>query len=161
MFRTWFRRLAVQRMNPAARRGRRADPRLRLSVQSLEERTVPTVVANPDAYSTSEDTPLTVSAEGGLLVNDTDTSEGSLSVQTVAQPSHGTVAVNSEGSFTYTPDADFNGTDTFTYTATDGSEESDPATVEITVDPVNDQPAAADGSAGTDEDTAVTVDLRG
>src|SRR4051812_37008044 len=103
MFRNWFRRLAVQRLTRAARRGRPAGQRVRLSIQALEERTVPAVVANPDAYPVSEDNPLTVSAEGGLLINDTPA--GGLSFQTVVQPpGHGIATVNADGSFTYTPD---------------------------------------------------------
>ena len=48
----------------------------------------------------------------------------------------------SDGAFTYTPSADFNGTDSFTYTITDGGGLTDSATVTVTVDPVNDPPAA-------------------
>ena len=61
------------------------------------------------------------------------------------------------GSFTYTPAADFNGTDTFTYRASDGSAQSNPATVTITVTAVNDAPTAADDTYSTAEDTALTV----
>ena len=55
-------------------------------------------------------------------------------------PSNGTLTLNPDGFFTYTPDLNFNGTDSFTYRANDGELESDPATVAITVDPVNDAP---------------------
>ena len=53
------------------------------------------------------------------------------------------VVLNADGSFTYTPDADFNGTDSFTYQAHDGTSNSNVETVMITVAPVNDAPVAA------------------
>ena len=53
-------------------------------------------------------------------------------------------SLNADGSFTYTPNANFNGTDSFTYTVTDGTADSNVATVTITVDPVNDAPVATD-----------------
>jgi hypothetical protein len=58
-------------------------------------------------------------------------------------PNDGTLALNADGSFTYTPDPDFNGTDAFTYVANDGGEvDSNTATVTIAVNPVNDPPVA-------------------
>ena len=60
------------------------------------------------------------------------------------------------GAFTYTPDANFNGTDTFTYTASDGTAVSNVATVTITVTAVNDAPVAVNDSASTPEETAVS-----
>ncbi len=57
----------------------------------------------------------------------------------------------------YTPDADFNGTDTFTYTASDGNGGSATATVTVTVDSINDEPVANDDAATTDEDTAIEI----
>ena len=60
-------------------------------------------------------------------------------------PTNGTLVLNSDGSFTYTPNADFSGTDTFTYFANDGTANSNlAATVTITVNPVNDLPTADD-----------------
>ena len=61
-----------------------------------------------------------------------------------------------DGSFTYTPNADFNGTDSFTYTASDGTAASNVATVTMTVTGVNDAPVAVNDAATTDEDTAVS-----
>src|SRR5205807_4627271 len=80
-----------------------------------------------------------------------------LSAVLVGGPSHGSLALNADGSFTYTPAADFNGTDSFTYRASDGSLSSNVATVTITVRPVNDAPVAANDSYTTDEDTTLTV----
>ena len=112
------------------------------------------------AYPTDEDTPLSVDAPG-VLGNDTDPDGDTLSAILVTDAAHGTLALAADGSFTYTPDADFNGTDSFTYTASDGDLTSGPATVTITVGAVNDAPAAADDSAETDEDTPLSVDAPG
>ena len=70
----------------------------------------------------------------------------------VANPTHGTLTLNANGSFTYTPNANFNGSDSFTYKASDGSAESNVATVTIAVAAVNDAPVATDDSYGTNED---------
>jgi streptogrisin C len=100
----------------------------------------PTAVA--DAYSVDEDTTLTVPAPG-VLGNDSDADRDPLTAAPVAGPEHGTLALEPDGSFAYTPDADFHGTDTFTYRADDGGgTTSQPVTVTITVRPVNDAPLA-------------------
>src|SRR6185437_3540149 len=118
--------------------------------------------ARDDSYATAEDTPLTVAAPG-VLGNDSDADGDPLSVPaaSVTAPAHGTAAVNADGSFTYTPAADFNGTDTFTYHASDGTAPSTAATVTITVTPVNDPPAARDDNYATAEDTPLTVPAPG
>jgi hypothetical protein len=92
-----------------------------------------TPVANNDSYSVVEGTPLVVAAPG-VLANDTG-GNGPLTATKVTGPANGTLALNSDGSFTYTPNSGFTGTDTFTYTATDGQSVSSPATVSITVTP--------------------------
>src|SRR6185437_7247106 len=114
--------------------------------------------ARDDSYATAEDTPLTVPAPG-VLGNDSDADGDPLSVPaaSVTAPAHGTAAVNADGSFTYTPAADFNGTDTFTYHASDGTALSTAATVTITVTPVNDPPAARDDNYRTEEDTPLST----
>src|SRR5205085_734623 len=60
---------------------------------------------------------------------------------------------------TYTPDLNYNGPDSFTFTANDGQADSAPATVSITVNPVNDAPTAGGASPTAAEDTASTIDL--
>ena len=89
-------------------------------------------VAVGDSYSTNQDTPLSVAAPG-VLANDTDADHNSLTATNVTDPAHGDVTLNSDGSFTYTPDAGFFGSDSFTYTANDGYADSNVATVTITV----------------------------
>ena len=105
-------------------------------------------VANNDAYSTNEDTPLTVTAPG-VLANDTDANGNSLTAvrgSGTTGPSDGTLTFNADGSFTYTPNANFNGSDSFTYFANDGFANSNTAaTVTITVNAVNDAPSFVKG----------------
>jgi len=90
-------------------------------------------VAHDDVYGTiGSDRPLVVAAPG-VLANDTDADQDSLTASLAEDASHGTVTLNPDGSFTYTPDEDYVGTDTFTYTANDGTTASAPATVTITI----------------------------
>lgn len=112
-------------------------------------------VAVDDATSTNEDTPVVITVTG----NDSDI-DGNLDPTTttvVSQPSHGTVVRNADGTFTYTPQANYYGTDSFTYQVCDTDGACDTATVTITVNPVNDPPVANPDSANTDEDAAVTI----
>ena len=113
-------------------------------------------VAGNDAYTTNEDTPLTVTAPG-VLGNDSDADGNPLTAVLVIGPSHGSLLLNANGSFTYSPSANYNGSDSFSYKASDGSLPSNLATVSITVNPVNDAPIANDDSFTTDEDTPLTI----
>jgi VCBS repeat-containing protein len=97
-------------------------------------------VATPDEYSVDEDTSLIVDAADGLLANDSDIDSGSLGATLVDGPAHGQVEVGNDGSFRYVPDADFNGTDTFTYRADDAIDASATVEVTMTVNPVDDPP---------------------
>src|SRR5262249_54443898 len=78
-----------------------------------------------------------------------------------SDPAHGTVTVNSNGSFTYTPAANYNGPDSFTFKANDGTADSNIASVSITVNPVNDPPASNSQSVMTNEDTPYSGALTG
>ncbi len=98
-------------------------------------------IANDDTYATDEDVPLTVTA-AGVLTNDSDPDGDAIHASLATGPASGTVSLNADGSFTYTPNLGFNGTDSFTYIANDGALDSAPATVAITVNPVNDAPIA-------------------
>lgn len=89
-------------------------------------------VATDDEFTTDQGQSLEVEAPG-VLENDTDADEDSLTATNATQPANGEVELNADGSFTYTPDAGFAGEDTFTYTANDGTDDSAPATVTITV----------------------------
>jgi hypothetical protein len=109
-----------------------------------------------DAYSTDEDVPLVI-APSGVLINDSDVDGDAISVQSHTQPTNGSVTVNADGSFVYTPNANYNGADSFTYTITDGNGGTDTATVRINVTPVNDAPDAVDDAYSTDEDVPLVI----
>jgi uncharacterized delta-60 repeat protein len=111
-----------------------------------------------DAYTASENTPLTVSTAAGVLANDTDSS-GTLTAVQLSNPANGTVTLNADGSFTYTPNSGFIGTDTFTYKATDGTSDSNVATVTVTV--TAPAPTANNDSYSTNENTPLSVTAPG
>jgi VCBS repeat-containing protein len=113
-------------------------------------------VATADSYSINEDEALNIAA-AGVLLNDTDADNEPLTALLVSGAQHGTLALNADGSFSYTPDANYNGLDSFTYKANDGEADSNVATVSLTVTPVNDAPVAVDDSYITNEDTTLTV----
>ena len=73
-------------------------------------------VAVTESYTGTEDTTLTVNVASGVLANDTDTESDALTAVKVTDPTSGTLTLNSNGSFSYVPDADFNGSDSFTAT---------------------------------------------
>jgi VCBS repeat-containing protein len=99
-------------------------------------------LAVDDAYSVNEDEVLNVAAPG-VLGNDSDAEGDALIASLVNSPSSGTLTFNPDGSFSYTPTANFNGTVSFTYQALDGLALSNVATVTITVLPVNDPPVCS------------------
>jgi VCBS repeat-containing protein len=116
----------------------------------------PTAVDDATGYSVLEDG--TLNAGTSVLQNDSDNDGPSpLVARNASDPANGTVALNSDGTFTYTPDPDFNGTDTFTYEAFDGAAAST-ATVTITVTPVNDAPSFNSGGNVTQSDAAGQFD---
>jgi len=115
-------------------------------------------VAVDDAYDVNEDETLTVEIPS-VLGNDSDTDDDTLAAVLVAGPSNGTLTLNTDGSFTYAPDADFNGTDSFIYRASDGLLDSADATVTIAVNPVNDAPMAEDDTATIDERVPIDIDV--
>ena len=114
----------------------------------------PTAVA--DAYSTSEDVQLVVAA-AGVLSNDIDVDGPSLTVISGTAPTNGSLTLNSDGSFTYTPLPNFAGVDSFTYTMSDGTTNSS-NTVTITVTDVNDAPiVTVPGGQATAIDVPITL----
>lgn len=106
-----------------------------------------TPVAVDDAYQTNED--FTLPGSPSVLANDRDPRGLALTAVLVNNVSHGSLTFHSDGSFTYAPEANFNGTDSFTYKAGNGTFFSSPATVRITVNPVNDLPVAVPGDGRT------------
>lgn len=115
-----------------------------------------TPVANPNSYSTNQNTPLTVGGNG-VLGNDTDPNGDPLTASVFTQPTHGTLVLDTDGSFTYTPTTGYAGTDSFSYRAGDGASFSAPATVTITVTAVNAAPVAVNDSYSTTPGTTLTV----
>ncbi len=118
-------------------------------------------VAVADTYSTAEDAALNVTASG-VLGNDSDP-DGPLPLQAslVTGPSNGVLVLGANGSVLYTPNANYNGPDSFTYQAYDGAAAySNTVSVSITVTPANDAPVAHTVVTSTSEDTtkAVTMD---
>ncbi|MBV6624590.1 MAG: tandem-95 repeat protein [Rivularia sp. (in: Bacteria)] len=93
-----------------------------------------------------------------VLENDSDSDGDSLAVSINAQPANGSLNIVQNEIF-YTPDADFTGADTFTYQIDDGNGGTDTATVNLTVNNVNEVPLAVNDSATTNEDTAVSINV--
>ncbi len=113
-------------------------------------------VAFDDSLTTSEDTPVTYTA-AQLLGNDSDPNNDSIAIASVTPGTGGNVVLNPDGTVTFTPDANFNGIATFSYTVTDGSLTSNAATVTVTVAAVS-APAHPAVFGGTDTGS-VTEDL--
>ncbi|MFN7572238.1 MAG: tandem-95 repeat protein, partial [Betaproteobacteria bacterium] len=128
--------------------GGSATATVQLSVAAVND--APTALG--DNYSLSEDDGLTVAAAAGVLANDSDVDGGSLTAALVTGAAHGTVVLNSDGSFSYTPNANFNGADSFTYRVSDGQGGSTTATAQLSIAAVNDVPLAANDAASVTED---------
>jgi hypothetical protein len=95
-----------------------------------------------DLYSVNEDAVLNVAAPG-VLGNDADPDLHAISAIKLSDPAQGQLTFNADGSFVYTPAPNFNGTDSFTYQASDGELTSNAATVVLTINAVNDLPIAS------------------
>jgi hypothetical protein len=118
-------------------------------------------VAVPDSYTLAENTTLTVSAASGVLANDSDV-DGPfpLTASLVNGPAHGTLTLNSNGSFVYTPTTYYNGPDSFVYKVSDALGAFDVGLVSLTVTWVNQNPTAKNDIATLPENGgAVTIDV--
>ncbi|MFA5883361.1 MAG: Ig-like domain-containing protein [Acidimicrobiia bacterium] len=114
-------------------------------------------VAVDDAYTTDEDTLLQVTAPG-VLGNDTDLDGNALTAVLVTDAGDGDLTLHADGSFSYLPDANFHGVDSFTYRVNDVALVSSAVTVTITVGAVNDAPDMVADSYDADENTLLEVD---
>jgi VCBS repeat-containing protein len=124
-----------------------------------------TVNGTPDApaavadnYATDRGAPLSVSAAGGVLANDSDADGQAMTAELVSNPTSGTLSLSPNGAFTYTPAAGFSGTDTFSYRASDGTLTSPAVTATILV---NSRPVAAPDTYAATEDTTLNVPAGG
>ena len=115
--------------------------------------------ANDDSYSVEEDSAgLIVAVGNGLLANDSDADGDALTARVMSEPEHGALSVQPNGSFLYIPEANYFGTDTFTYSAVD-SRPSAAATVTINVTSVNDNPTATSDAYFGALDEPITATL--
>jgi VCBS repeat-containing protein len=110
-------------------------------------------VAQTQSVTTAEETAKVIT----LVATDVETN--ALTYAVVTGPTYGTLSVISSNRVTYTPATNYNGLDSFTFKANDGQADSAPATVSITVTPVNDAPVAQVQSVTTPEDTATEIAL--
>jgi len=124
--------------------------------------------SQPDSFVLNEDDCLLVNAADGLLKNDSDKNNDILTVVLSDSTVHGTLNLNSDGSFTYKPDQDFFGIDSFSYRAKDSREFSEETRVTLTVNSINDPPVVAknsgitvqeEGTAGIDSSNLSITDV--
>ncbi|HMY50495.1 MAG TPA: Ig-like domain-containing protein [Rhodocyclaceae bacterium] len=123
-----------------------------VTVDILVHNTPP--VANADTAVTDEDTPILIDA----LANDTDAEGQALSLVSVGLATHGTVSLDA-GQIRYVPDADWFGADSFTYVMQDSVGAQASATVNVTVNSVNDPPVANPDSATVEASQSVLIDV--
>ncbi|MEO0595624.1 MAG: cadherin-like domain-containing protein, partial [Chloroflexota bacterium] len=112
-------------------------------------------VAVDDAVSVDEDSSVNIDA----VANDTDVDTGDiLQITAVGTASNGSVVLENDGTITYTPNPDFNGSDSFTYTVSDGELTAE-GTVTVTVGNANDAPVAVDDLYGMLEDGTLSIGI--
>jgi large repetitive protein len=112
-------------------------------------------VAVADSATTAEDIAVIIA----VLANDSDPEGNTLTVSGTTNPTHGTIAVNAGNTITYTPTANFHGTDSFTYVVSDGNGGTSSGVVTVTVTPVNDAPVAVADTGTANAGTATVAVL--
>lgn len=112
--------------------------------------------ARADSYATNEDAPLIVAAPG-LLANDSDLDNDVITATLLTIPAHGVLALNQGGAFSYTPNTNYHGQDSFSYRLSDGFLASASTQVTLTIASVNDPPIAGDDAASTSIDTPLNI----
>jgi len=111
--------------------------------------------AADDAAETKEGEPVVID----VLANDSDPDGDTLSIDSFEQPAHGTVVLNLDGTLSYTPEAGYSGSDSFTYMVSDGQGGTATATVQLVVTSVNHAPDANKDRVSTDQGEAVVIDV--
>lgn len=109
-------------------------------------------VANPDEATLTQDAFVLVD----VLANDSDDDNDTLSFPSFAGATNGTAVIEND-QIRYTPEANFNGSETLVYTVSDGQGGTDTATLTLTISPENDAPVASDDAASVDEGAALTL----
>ena len=128
-----------------------------IATVSLTINALPPVATN-DSFNTSFNTPLNVAASG-VLGNDSDPQALALTAVLVSGPTNGLLTLNANGSFSYTPNANYYGFDSFTYQATDGKFPSNVATVSLIISGL--PPVATNDSFSTNVNTSLNVTASG
>ncbi|MCA9192607.1 MAG: tandem-95 repeat protein, partial [Planctomycetales bacterium] len=113
-----------------------------------------------DTWTFAEDQTLDIAAPG-ILSNDTDPDGDVLSAQLVQAPQNGVLTLQADGSFTYTPNSNYWGTDSFIYLASDGTLQSTPVTVSLVIESVNDAPVGTSDSYSLSQDSTLTIPAPG
>ena len=127
-------------------------------IGAYEANDKPIVLA--ETYATDEDVVLIV-GQPGVLGNDTDPDNDVITANLVSEPVHGVLTLSANGSFSYTPDANYHGSDSFSYRASDGALSSLSTAVSLTVNSVNDLPITLADAYSTDHDTPLIVSQPG
>jgi VCBS repeat-containing protein len=109
-----------------------------------------------DSYNLNEDTVLEVSVENGVLANDSDNDGDALTATLTDAPQHGSVVLNPDGSFVYTPDDNYNGIDSFGYAASDGISQTE-GQVALGIVPIDDVPVVTTDNYTTPKNTLLIV----
>ncbi|MEN8258461.1 MAG: Ig-like domain-containing protein, partial [Thermodesulfobacteriota bacterium] len=112
-------------------------------------------VAQNTSFTTQEDS----TAKGTFVVSDLDGDPLTTSIVTNGTLGNATITNSLTGTYSYTPDPDVSGTDSFTYKANDGTADSNVSTITITITPLNDQPLAANDTVSTIENNAVIISV--
>ena len=137
--------------------GRRRRHRHRARRRSMSPPSTTCRSPATDTYAATEDTVLNVPTATGVLLNDTGLGDGPLTLSVVGPVTGGAVLLNSDGSFTFTPTANFNGAASFTYQVQDADGDTATALVTINVAAVDDVPVATDDTYAATEDTVLNV----
>jgi VCBS repeat-containing protein len=137
--------------------GKSATQRVAVTITGINDAPIS---SSDSGYGVDEDGVLSVVAAMGLLKNDTDPESDPLTAVFQSGPAHGALALASDGSFSYTPDANYFGPDSFSYKANDGSVDGNLATVSIEVNAVNDAPVATDKTINSAKFTSYLFNVR-
>ena len=147
--------VSARRKTDLRKSGQDVNRRNFLRLETLETRWAMAAVAMNDVFHTGIDQPLDVSSPG-VLANDTGMVGMPMSAQLFSGPAHGDLTFNADGSFSYLPNAGFEGMDSFVYTADDGDANSLLAAVTINVS-VGSAPVSTDDSYESSEDESLII----